>query len=44
MDFRQRKIGFGKKNYEVEENDAETIALLTKHERLITGLKENKAF
>ena len=32
------------KTDEVEENDDETIAILTEHQALKTGLKGNKAF
>ena len=33
-----------KKTDEVEEDDDETIAILTKHQGLKTRLKDNKAF
>ena len=41
MDFRQFKIGYGKKNYEVEEDDDEAIGILTEHQGLKTRLRDN---
>ena len=44
MKLRQIKIRYRKKIDEVEEDDDETIVILTEHQGLKTILKDNKAF
>ena len=42
--LRINKIKYGKKIDEVQEDDDETIAILTEHHGMQTRLKKNKAF
>ena len=44
MDFRQTKIGYGKKIDKFEEDNDETIVISTEHQGLKTKLKDNKKF